>query len=263
MARDAALEVSSLSVRYGGVLAVDDVSLTVAGGEIVGLIGSNGAGKSSLVDAVTGFTPTTGKVLLNGRPISGLPAHRRARLGLARTWQSLELFTDLTVLENVVVASRQLTWRSVLADLVRPGRALPDGSARAALGAVGLSALADRDTSELSHGQRKLLGVARALASGSTVVLLDEPAAGLDTDESLTLGRRLRGVADRGVAVLLIDHDLDLVMRWCDRVYVLELGRLLAQGTPAQVRADARVRTAYLGQHGAGHDVLVTGESSS
>lgn len=244
----ARLEVTDLSVRYDGVVAVDGVSLAVDEGEIVGLIGPNGAGKSSFVDAVTGFTRYTGQIRLNGQTICGLAPHERSRAGLARTWQGLELFTDLTVAENVSVANRRLTWRSVLGDLVRPGRPKPEDRATAALETMGLHERADHEVHELSNGQRKMLGVARAVGSSSSIVLLDEPAAGLDSRESLELGDHLRVLATSGIGILLIEHDVDLVMSCCDRVYVLEFGRLIATGTAAEVRADPAVRTAYLGE---------------
>jgi ABC-type branched-subunit amino acid transport system ATPase component len=247
----AILEVVGLTVRYGGLVAVDRVDLEVRPGEIVGLIGPNGAGKTTFVDAVTGFTRGEGEVRFDGGRIDHLSAHRRARLGLARTWQTTEIFGELSVLENAVVASRPMSWRSVLADVVHPSRAKPDDAARDALQLAGISSLADRTPHELPLGQQKLVGLARALAARPKVVLLDEPAAGLDTEESRGLGRRLRSVAAAGIALLLIDHDMDLLFETCDRVSVLDLGRVIAQGTPAEVRADRVVIDAYLGSDGA------------
>ncbi|MFD7408634.1 ABC transporter ATP-binding protein [Streptomyces sp. NPDC059866] len=244
---DVVLATENLTVRYGGVLAVDDVSLRVPRGRVVGLIGPNGAGKTSFVDAVTGFTPSDGRLLLAGARADGWPAHRRARAGLARTWQSMELFADLTARENVQVAAARLTVASVLLDMVRPGRAALDGRVSVALERAGIRDAADAYPHELSLGQRKLLGVARALAPDPTVLLMDEPAAGLDTDESRALGLRIRDIAADGTGVLLIDHDMGLVLDVCDEIYVLEFGKVIAHGTPEEMRRDDRVVAAYLG----------------
>ena len=243
----AVLEIVELNAGYGGVPVVRDVSLTVHSGEVVALLGANGAGKTTLLDAVTGFAPSTGDVRLNGTPLSGLPPHRRTRRGLARTWQSLELFDELTVRENVQVAATALTVRSMLIDLVWPGRRRTTADPADALALLGLESLADRRPASLSLGQQKLVGVARALAGSPSCLLLDEPAAGLDTGESAELGRRLHAIARRGTAVLLVDHDMDLVLEVCSHVYVLDFGRVIAAGTPSAIRRDERVIGAYLG----------------
>ncbi|MGH1561650.1 ABC transporter ATP-binding protein [Mumia sp. DW29H23] len=240
------LEVRGLTVRYGGVVANDDVDLTIGSGEIVGLIGPNGAGKTSLVDAVTGFTPATGEVVLDGRRLDGKPSHHRRRAGLARTWQAGELFDDLTVAENVAVTTQSRGWRGFVADLF--GGAPRSGADDAALTLLGLEDDAARRPDSLSLGRQKLVGVARALAGDSRVVLLDEPAAGLDTDESEAFGDVVRAMAGTGRGVLLIDHDMNLVLTVCDRVYVLDFGRIIAVGHPDVVRHDPAVVTAYLGE---------------
>jgi branched-chain amino acid transport system permease protein len=220
------LSVSGLSVTFGGVHALEAVDLEVREGELLGLIGPNGAGKTTLIDAVTGFVPFTGSVWLDGEDIGALPAYQRARRGLARTWQNTDLFDDLEVGENVAVAG---------------------GQADRTLGLVGLDWAAEAMPDQLSEGQRKLVGVARALAGGPRLLCLDEPAAGLDTRESEELGLALRRLADAGQSTLLIDHDMGLVLGICDRVVVLEFGRVIADGPPETVRRDERVIAAYLG----------------
>ncbi len=247
MSEDPVLETRDLTVRYGGVTANDRISLRVMPGSVTGLIGPNGAGKTTFLDAITGMTPSTGQVCLGGHPLAGLPAHARARRGLARTWQSVELFDDLTVRENLQVAAVALTARSVLGDLVHPARRRIEADPGRALALLDIEDLADERPASLSLGQRKLVGVARALAASPRVVVLDEPAAGLDVGESRLLGQRLRAVAERGIAVLLVDHDMSLVLEVCDRVAVLEFGALIAEGTPAEIRSDRRVVAAYLG----------------
>ncbi|GAA4086317.1 ABC transporter ATP-binding protein [Streptomyces shaanxiensis] len=239
-------KVLSLGVSYGGVHALSDVTLDVAEGQLVGLIGPNGAGKTTFVDAVSGLVGARGRVELDGEDLTGMPAHARARRGLARTFQSSELFEDLTVTENLQVTAERPTWVRAFGETF--GRRTPPPSAVAdALTTLGLQDFADASPAELSQGQRKLVGVARALAARPRIICLDEPAAGLDTTESAELGRRLRAVADAGTGLLLIDHDMGLVMGTCDHLVVLEFGKVIASGPPSRVRDDPAVITAYLG----------------
>jgi branched-chain amino acid transport system ATP-binding protein len=244
----ALLETDGLTVTYGGLRALDDVNFAVEAGRLVGLIGPNGAGKTTFIDALTGFTPSTGSIRFADRDITGLAAHQRARLGLGRTWQSVELFDDLDVSENLQVAAEHQSATGFLLDLVRPQRARDSSPVERALAALDLEDLRTRTPRELSHGQRKLVGVARALTAEPQLVCLDEPAAGLDTVESQVLGRQLRRVVDDGIAILLVDHDMSLVLSVCDYLYVIEFGKVIAQGTPTDVRADQRVIAAYLGE---------------
>jgi len=236
------LATEGLSVAFAGVHALRDVSFEIGEGELVGLIGPNGAGKTTFVDAVTGFVASSGRVTLDGRDLRGLPPHERAALGLARTWQSGELFDDLLVEENLAVAQdRSPAWRIAFRD--RTDKQAID----AALALFDLGWAAKASPADLSQGHRKLVGVARALAAKPRLLLLDEPAAGLDTTESQALGAHLRAVADRGQSTLLIDHDMGLVLSICDRVVVLEFGKLIADGKPEVVSRDPRVVAAYLG----------------
>jgi branched-chain amino acid transport system ATP-binding protein len=241
------LRVQELSVRFGGVQAVAGVSLEVGAGQLVGLIGPNGAGKTTLVDAITGFVRCTGRVELDGTDLAGAPPSERARRGLARTWQSSELFDDLSVYENLAVAAQRPTLGTFTRELLgRPSP--PPPQIDEALELVGIRWARELMPSELTQGQRKLVGVARAIAMSPRLLCLDEPAAGLDTRESEALGRRLRGLADAGTSMLLIDHDMGLVLSICDQVFVLEFGELIGAGPPAVVRRDPRVITAYLGR---------------
>ena len=246
----ALLEAVGLTVSYGGLHANDDVNLNVEQGKLVGLIGPNGAGKTTFIDAITGFTsPTQGRIVFDGRDINALSPAARASAGLTRTFQSLELFDDLTVWENLLVPAERPTLKSVLNDFIRPNRKNPaHEQAQWAMDIMQLGDLKDRLTIDLSHGQRKLVSVARALANRPKLVLLDEPAAGLDTAESQILGSHLRDFLKRDISVFLIDHDMGLVLNVCDYIYVLDFGRIIAEGTPAQVRSNPAVIQAYLGE---------------
>jgi branched-chain amino acid transport system ATP-binding protein len=247
MSTPVGLSVTDLSVGYGGLVANDRVSIDVRPGHVVGLIGPNGAGKSTFVDAVSGFVRSTGSVRLGDVELDGLAPHARARLGLRRTWQSVELFDDLTVRANVAVAHRVVTPRSFLHDMVSPRRGANAAQVDWILRSLGLDGVADVTPRELALGQRKRLGVARALAGSPVVALLDEPAAGLDPTERQQLGAQIRGLAEAGLGLLLIEHDVDMVLATCDWVVVLNFGVVIAAGTPESIRHDRKVAEAYLG----------------
>ncbi len=203
--------------------ALVDVDLEVERGQLVGLIGPNGAGKTTFIDAITGFTRASGGVELEGRDLTGLAPHERARAGLARTWQSADLFDELTVAENLAVTSGRPSLSRTIREIFR-GRSDTDPAAAGALALLDVADLAEALPESLTLGQRKLVGVARALAARPKALCLDEPAAGLDTSESARLGEHLRQIAATDVAVLLVDHDMGLVLSICDRVVVLEFG---------------------------------------
>ena len=233
------LEAREISVRFGGHMAVDQVDLDVEAGQIAGLIGPNGAGKTTIFNVLTGLQASTaGRVLLAGDDITSVAAHKRARLGMARTFQRLELFGSLTVRDNVLTA----------AELVRDVDRRPADVTDELLARVGLSSEADQRADSLSTGNARLLELARALAGRPTVLLLDEPASGLDEQETDRFAAILNGLADEGMAVLIVEHDVPLVMRLCQVITVLNFGVVLASGTAAEIPSNAQVADAYLGQ---------------
>jgi sulfate-transporting ATPase len=242
------LTMEGLTVRYGAVVAVNDVTHRVESGRVTGLIGPNGAGKTSLIDALSGFTSAEGRVMLDDVDLSGLSATRRARAGLARSFQSLELFEDSTVFENLSVAADPQDLRSYVRDLVRPiNPPFPPEVVRA-IKEFRLDEDLHRDVKDLSYGKRRLLAIARAVAMHPSVLLLDEPAAGLSSAESAELARVVRRLADDwGMAILVVEHDMEFVMGVCDEVIVLDFGALIAAGAPEQVQSDPAVVAAYLG----------------
>jgi len=235
------LDVVEVSVRFGGLRALGDVSLDLEAGRITGLIGPNGAGKTTLFNVVTGLQPPlTGRVVLDGHDLNGSAPHRRARRGMARTFQRLELFGALTVRENVECAAS-------MAARFRPRRDRPRAVARRVIEQVGLTDVADVLASALPTGQGRLVELARALATEPRVLLLDEPASGQTETETEHFAGVLRDLAATGMGILLVEHDMSLVMAVCERIFVLDFGRLLASGTPEEVRADPAVLAAYLG----------------
>ncbi len=243
------LELQGITVTFGAVQALTDVSITVQPGEVVGLIGPNGAGKTTLIDVASGFVrPSSGRVVLEGVDITTLNPHARARRGLVRSWQSLELFEALSVEENILVAAEKRDPWSYMIDLVMPSRSTNTGLLRAVIDEFQLEEVLGTLVSDLPYAQRHLVSIARAMASHASVLLLDEPAAGLDDESSQELSHLIRRLADRWhVAVLLVEHDVPLVMQTCDRVVVLDQGRTLASGLPNELRSDQRVVDAYLG----------------
>jgi ABC-type branched-subunit amino acid transport system ATPase component/branched-subunit amino acid ABC-type transport system permease component len=248
----ATLRVDGLSVTFGGVTAVADASLTIVPGEVAGLIGPNGAGKTTLIDAITGFVrPSGGDILLSDVSIHRWSARRRAVGGLARSFQSVELFAGLTVRENLAVACESAAGRlRFLSDLIRPGRVRLSPAALQAVDDFGLAGDLDRPAESLPFGRRRLVAIARAVAAQPSVLLLDEPAAGLDEVETAELSVLVRSLAhDWGIAVLLVEHNLDMVLQLCDRVTVMVTGSVLYSGTPADVRNHPDVLAAYIGSH--------------
>jgi branched-chain amino acid transport system ATP-binding protein len=237
------LEIQGVSVRFGGLAALSEVSLSAGEGVITGLIGPNGAGKTTLFNVVTGMQrPNTGTVRLDSRDLHGLSSYRRARLGLGRTFQRLELFGTLTVAENVGVAA-SIARRGVVKSRSRVIQQVRED----VLERLGLTGVANDRADTLPTGTGRLVELARALATNPKVLLLDEPAAGQDTDETQRFSEVLRSLAEEGLAILLVEHDMELVMNVCHSVVVLDYGRVICTGTPAEIRADPEVQAAYLG----------------
>jgi sulfate-transporting ATPase len=243
-----ALTITDLSVSFGSVKAVRGVNLAVRSGEVVGLIGPNGAGKTTVVDAVTGLVRAHGRVALGECRIDGLAVRARTAAGISRTFQAVELFDDMTVSENIRSAAERTDNASFLLDLVWPRREpLPD-VALAAVQELELNADLDAYPESMTTGRQRLVGIARALATNPAVVLMDEPTAGLDDAETAELGRLIRRLArDWGLAVLLIEHDINLVSSVCDRVVAMALGEVIGEGTPAAVLSMPAVVEAYMG----------------
>jgi branched-chain amino acid transport system ATP-binding protein len=264
----AVLDIREVAVRFGGVSALSEVSLSVQPGTVTGLIGPNGAGKTTLFNVISGLqAPGRGSVHLFDVDVTTMKPHRRARLGLARTFQRLELFGSLTVGENVQVGLESMVkwweWRHLRRNIpwrrgssgsaATPGVTAPAGSLAVAtcdrlLEGVGLDGLGARYASSLPTGSARMVELARALAIGPKLLLLDEPGSGLDEAESTALGELLSELAAGGMAVLLVEHDMELVMRICDHIYVLDFGDIIASGTPEEVRGNPMVQAAYLGE---------------
>jgi len=247
------LQVRGLCKSFAGLRAVDDVSFDVAPGELLGLIGPNGAGKTTLFNCVAGaLVPTAGSISFDGHAIAGLDPARIARVGIARTYQNLRVFPDITVFDNVSAGAIGRLGTS-LWDTLLPlrGRRRDEAIAEAtlqALAAFDLLPHADQPAGNLAYGQKKNLEMARALALQPRLLMLDEPAAGLNNTETAELAERIVELRRNGLTIVLVEHDMPMVMRICDRIIVLDSGRLIGDGTPAAIREDSQVRTAYLGE---------------
>jgi len=247
------LDVKDVTHRFGGLVALKDVSFGVTEGEIKAVIGPNGAGKTTLFNIISGvFRPTSGRVAFRGRPITGLKPHHIATRGISRTFQNLSLFTRMTTLENVMIGRHSRTSRGMLASSLRlPWQRREERqiveSAMERLDYVGLAHTADIQVGSLAFGQRRMVELARALATDPEVLLLDEPASGLNTKETDDLAEMICRIRDRGITILIVEHDMSLVMDISDSIVVLDFGTPIAEGPPAVVRNDPKVVSVYLG----------------
>jgi branched-chain amino acid transport system ATP-binding protein len=247
------LSLQSVTRRFGGLVAVDAIDLEVANGGVTAVIGPNGAGKTTLFNVISGFqTPNAGRIVFADEDITARPPEAIAAAGLVRTFQLVQLFQHLSVLENIQVGFHLHTEGGVVSALLRSRRTREaereiEAQARELLGFVGLEAAAEAEASTLAYGQQRLLEIARSLAARPRLLLLDEPAAGLSAEESKRLSAAIRAIAERGITVLLIEHDMKLVMNTADTIVVLDFGRKIAEGPPATVRESPAVIAAYLG----------------
>ena len=248
------LRINGITRLFGGLIALDDVSLTVRKGDITGVIGPNGAGKTTLFNIVTGiYNPTSGTVHLDNKDVSGFPPEKLARLGMVRTFQNIELFGQMSVLENVMVGLHTRSHSGILACAFKlPGHLREERVIREKamqwLEFVGIADLARVEAANLPFGKGRLLEIARAMAIEPHIILMDEPAAGLNSRETIDLALLIRKVRESGITVALVEHDMELVMDVCDHILVLNLGRKLAEGSPREIQENPQVIAAYLGE---------------
>ena len=251
------LEVKNLSKEFGGLRAVNEIRMELSDGELVGLIGPNGAGKTTFFNLVTGvYEPTEGEILFDNQPIQGKKTYAITQGGMARTFQNIRLFANLTVLENVKTACHFRVKYSVVEAILRLGRYVPEedkieAKAMELLEIFGLAGKADELACNLPYGEQRRLEIARALATQPKLLLLDEPAAGMNPQETKELTELIQWIREKfNITVLLIEHDMSLVMKLCERIYVLDYGTVIAHGTPEEIRQNPRVIQAYLGEEG-------------
>ncbi|MGA3207862.1 MAG: ABC transporter ATP-binding protein [Syntrophales bacterium] len=248
------LRIEDMTKIFGGLTALQGVSFSISAGEITGIIGPNGAGKTTLFNIVTGiYYPTSGKVYYDGKDVTGFPPEKLARLGMVRTFQGIELFGQMTVLENVMVGLHTRSQSGIISSALRlPAQLREERHIRERaiswLEFAGISELAHMKAANLPFGKGRLLEIARAMAVEPRIILLDEPAAGLNSRETSDLALLIKRIMDSGIAVALVEHDMELVMDICSRIVVLNLGHKLAEGTPRQIQEDEKVIKAYLGE---------------